>query len=253
MHKLAIGVGLLSLLACSAGPVEADSAIVEDFVAFDKAFIPSLVLTKQGKVEPAAKAMELLMQGWEAFKSKHYESKAPDTEWKTDFDRIEKHILVAASMVKTAKGLIPAHEELEKVRLIALQLRQRNDIGYYLDLLIEFHDPMEEIFHTGKDISPEDLDEEAMKSLSETVSKARALWQQAREAPFEQDLYGFTAPMVQKMKGYHEAEQRALDRVAAAIGSNDKAAITKAARGVKSSYAMLYKMFGDFENVNGRN
>ena len=252
MHKFAIGVGLLSLFACSAGSVEADTTIIEDFVAFDRAFIPPLVLTKQAKVAPAATAMELLTQSWAAFKGKHYESNVADVEWKADLDRIEKHILDAASMVQNVEGLMPAHEELEQVRTIALRLRQRNDMGYYLDLVIEFHDAMEVIYHAGKDISPESPDEEAIQSLSATVSKATALWQQVREAPFDKDLYGFTEQMAQKMQEYHAAEQRALERVAAAIGSGDKAAIKKTAKGVKANYAMLYKMFGDFERVKGK-
>ena len=50
--------------------------------------------------------------------------------------------------------------------------------------------------------------------------------------------------MVAQLKEYQKAEAVALDKVRMAIESGDKKAIIKAAKGVKSNYAQMYKMFG---------
>ena len=238
---------ILCLLFIMPAAVHAD--IKKDFVAFDRAFIPPLAITNQEKVNPSRKAMKILMQNWEEFKAKYYNSNPQDPKWKEDFDRIDRQIREAAKIVKDGTDLMAAHEALEEIRTITMDLRKRNNMDYFLDPLTEFHILMETIFHTGKDNSPEDLNQGMISDLKETVSEAQALWAKIGKVPFDKDLYGFTDQMVAQMKQYHSAETKALDMVQKAIETGDKKAIIAAAKGVKDSYAQLYKMFGDFDRI----
>ena len=108
---------------------------------------------------------------------------------------------------------------------------------------------MEQIFHTGKDNSPEDLDKGMIDDLKEATAEAKALWKKIGEIPFEKDVYGFSDAMVAQLKKYHKAETAALAKVDKAIDSGDKKAMIKAAKEVKSNYAKSYKMFGDFDRI----
>jgi soluble cytochrome b562 len=249
MEKRKLTLGMLILGFLFIFPAASHADIKKDFAAFDRAFIPPLAITNQEKVKPSRKAMKILMQNWEAFKAKYYESNPEDAEWKEDFDRIDRQIQEAAEIVKSGKDLMSAHETLEEIRIITLELRKRNNIDYFLDPLTDFHVLMEQIFHTGKDNSPEDLDKGMIDDLKEAVAEAEALWRKIGEIPFDKELYGFTDAMVAQMNGYLKAEAAALANVNKAIESGDKKAIVKAAKGVKTNYAQMYKMFGDFDRL----
>ena len=249
MEKRKLTLGMLMLGFLFIFPAASHANIKKDFAAFDRAFIPPLAITNQEKVKPSRKAMKILKQEWETFKAKYYDSNPKDPKWKEDFDRIENQIQEAAKIVKSGTKLMSAHEALEEIRIITLELRKRNNIDYYLDPLTQFHILMEQIFHTGKDNSPEDLDKGMINDLKEAVAEAQALWQKIEKTPFDKDLYGFGDAMVAQMKGFQKAEAAALDKVNKAIDSGDKKSIIKAAKGVKSNYAQMYKMFGDFDRI----
>ena len=249
MEKRKLTLGMLVLAFFFIFPAASHANIQKDFVAFDRAFIPPLAITNQEKVKPSRKAMKILKQNWEAFKAKYYESNPKDAKWKEDFDRIDRQIQEAAKIIKEGANLMSAHEALEEIRIITLELRKRNNIDYYLDPMTEFHSLMEQIFHAGKDNSPEDLDKGMITDLKEAVAAAEALWRKIGEFPFDKDLYGFSDAMVAQMKKFHEEEMAALGNVSKAIEAGDKKAIIKAAKGVKSNYAQMYKMFGDFDSI----
>ena len=134
------------------------------------------------------KAMKILKKEWEVFKAKYYESNPNDAKWKEDFDRIDRQIQEAGKIVKRGENLMSAHEALEEIRIITLELRKRNSIDYFLDPMTEFHTLMEQIFHTGKDNSPEDLDKGMINDLKEAVAEAQALWKKIGEYPFEKEV-----------------------------------------------------------------
>ena len=224
----------------------------KDFVMFDKAFIPPLALTNAEKVQPSRKAMKILKENWTVFQSKYLDFIADDPEWKGDMAKIGQQIAEADRIVASGKNLMEAHEALEEIRLITLEMRKRNHIEYFMDPLTEFHAYMEEIFHTGQDNNPDDLTDEDIKGLAFTLSEAIKLWNEIGGIAFDQDLYGFDDHQVTAMKNLHKGEAQSLARVDEAIKAKDKPAIIKSARGVKPNYAKLYKMFGDFEKVMGK-
>ncbi|MDB4443969.1 hypothetical protein N9174_01340 [bacterium] len=248
-HKIITGLAVLLLPLLLMGFTKTD--FKRDFVSFDQAFIPPLALTNQEKVKPSKKAMKILSQNWDVFRAKYYDANPQDSKWKEDFDKIDKVILEAKTTVGSGKHLMSAHETLEEVRWITLELRKRNHIDYYLDPLTEFHAHMEEIFHMGNDNSPEDIGSDEINTLKETLAEAEKVWTTVKSADFDPSVYGFNDQKMAKMKKLLKLESDALNNLKQALESGDKAAVIKAAKGIKPNYAKLYKLFGNFGQVMG--
>ena len=221
----------------------------KDFASFDRAFIPPLALTRGEKLKPSKKGMKLLKENWGTFKGKYYDANPKDPEWKEDFDKMEKVIMKAAALIKDGKDLIAAHEELEEIRIITMNLRKRNNIQYYIDPLTEFHSLMEEIFHTAEDHDPQDMTEKDIKELADLSSKALKLWKEIGDSKFDKNLFGFNNKKMGKMKKLYEMESAALDKLKKALEKKDRPMIKKAGMGIKPNYAKYYKLFGDFESI----
>lgn len=223
--------------------------IVKDFASFDKAFIPPLALTNQGKLNPSKKAMNILNQSWNSFKAKYYESNPKDANWKSDFDSIEIAIMEANGIVDKGGDLMPAHETLEEIRIITMDLRKRNNINYYIDPLTEFHSVMETIVHTASDNEPEDIDKAVIEEISEALAEAKTLWAGLGKFPFNKDAYDLNEKKAGAIKKLYKVEKEALNKLTKAIESGDISAIIAASKGVKPNYAKLYMQFGDFDSV----
>ena len=193
--------------------------------------------------------MAILNQNWSQFKAEYEKYNPADPDWKKDFDYADAQIKKANEIVNSGKELMSAHETLESVRIQFMELRQRNNIDYYVDYLTEFHEYMEAIFHTGKDNPPESLTEDDIDDLKNHYEEAARVWQKITTASFDKALYDFNDQKAGKMKSFITKETDALNRLKKAIGSKDNTKIVKACMGIKPNYAQLYKLFGNFERV----
>ena len=243
-----ISVILLALFLLLAGFTNIN--ILKDFASFDRVFIPPLALTNQDKLKPSQKAMHLLNKNWTSFKTKYYDANPQDPKWKGDFDKIEQQISEATKIVESGENLLHAHEALEEIRSVTLDLRRRNNIEYYIDSLTEFHFLMEAIYHTGADNEPSDLDEGVIAELNDLTDEASALWRKIEAQSFDKALFGFNEKKITKMMGLIKAEAEALTKFKKAVNSRDKTAIIDMAKGVKPNYAKMYMMFGDFDSIS---
>jgi hypothetical protein len=222
---------------------------IEDYASFDRAFIPPLAITQQEKVKPSKKAMKILKPAWSQLKDKYYHAQTSDDTLRKDYDKIEEQILKAEQIVNSGKDLMAAHETLESVRYILMDLRLREGISYYPDILTKFHEYMEEMYHSGADAAPEDLDEDFIYALHSTLKEGLVVWEAVKNAPFNPTEYRFSEKKAQMRKKLIIEETTALKRLEDAISSKDNTKIIKAAKGVKPKYAQHYKLFGDFEKV----
>jgi hypothetical protein len=89
-------------------------------------------------VEESKLAMKFLKEDWAAFKKKYYSAQPNDVQWKKDMDKVEDLIMAADKTVASGKDLPNAHEDLEGVRMILLEARQRNKIDYFPTTLPNF-------------------------------------------------------------------------------------------------------------------
>ena len=117
-----------------------------------------------------------------------------------------------------------------------MELRLRNNISYYPDLLTEFHEHMEEIYHSGADARPEDFDEDDVYALKETLQEGLVVWEAVKNAPFNPVEYRFSDQKARMREKLIIEETAALKRLEDAIAGGDKEKIIAAARGIKPKY-----------------
>jgi hypothetical protein len=244
---LMVMVGLSFVLAPLTG--YGQDALIKDTAVFDKAFIPALFVTGQGKVQESKLSMKYLKEGWETFKKKYYSTQPKDLQWKKDMDEVEELIMSADETVTSGKELPSAHEDLEAIRTILMDARQRNKIEYFPDLLTEFHGVMEEIFDTVDKKKPETLSDKDIQILGDLLPDAQEAWDAAKKAKFDAALYGFKPEQVQKMKNLHKEEEDALLALKGAFEKRNKADIIKHALSLKPKFVAVYLLFGDFERL----
>jgi hypothetical protein len=250
MRRTAILMALTAAMIFTATGFATDD-LMKDFVSFDRAFIPPLAFTNQEKVKPSKKGMGILKENWTTFKARHYEANPKDPQWKKDLDGIEERILRAGRIVASEKSLMEAHEILEEIRYVFMNLRKRNGMDYYIDHLSEFHGHMEAIMHTASERDAGSFTTKDGEYIDRECGQAVKIWERIQTLPFDKLLFGFDDQKVAAMRDLMEKETQALQRLKKALEGEDKARIIESAKKIRPNYAQLYKMFGDFDRVTG--
>ena len=235
---------------------------LKGYAAFDKVYIPALVLTNQGKVEESRKAMKLLNQNWEPLASKHYAVAQNNIRLQRNLNKIQTAIRTADKIVDGGENLKDAHELLETIRFILMEIRRNNLTlalkdpnkraalpRYYIDYLTEFHEPMEAIVLTAKGKTPETLTDEDVAKIKEELAEASKLLITIENVEFEQSIYGFSDEETETMRGYIKQETESLDKLRKALEGKDEEKIIRASIEVKPVFVKLFTMFGDFESL----
>jgi hypothetical protein len=225
--------------------VKAD--IVTDSAVFDKAYIPALAVTSQNDPEKSKSAMIKVNQSWSAFSSEYRQYKSGDDAWKKGFSDIDKWITKADGIVANGSGMTEAHNALETVRVILMQLRKKHGIDYFVDYQTAFHEPMEEIFLMAKGKTPETLTQQHIDSIRSLMPSLAARWSALQNAKFDPRQFGFDNARTAKLKQLMEAENNAIDALNKAITASDKSAIIQCAAAIKPPFAQIFMLFGEFQ------
>lgn len=236
------------LLAALWLPLASFAGLKEDMVALDRAYIPALAVTTEGKLAESQRAMEQLNRQWATFKRQHAASKGGDQQWKTDLANIDRMIADANKVVAGGTDLVKAHEALEGVRFTLLEMRARSRMPYYLDALTRFHDPMEEIVLAAKDKTPETFGDADIAKIRAALPEAAKRWTTVKATRVD-PAFGLGAEQRQKLDQLIANEDQALENLKQALAGNDKAALIKAAVAIKPAFARIYVSFGDFAPV----
>ncbi|MBW1848278.1 MAG: hypothetical protein JRG81_15420 [Deltaproteobacteria bacterium] len=249
MNKKIFCIALVITLMPLTGCTKTDT-LINDFVKFDKAYTPALFLTNLEKLNPSKKSIAKLKEEWSSFKGKYYEYYKEDPQWSRDFDKVDQSIMEADKIISSNGDLIEAHEALENIRYTFIKTRRRNNIDYYIDYITDFHDPMEHIVLRAKGKTPETLKEEDIEFIENSLPEVLKLWDAIKSAKFDKDLFFFNEEKVKKMQGIIKAETMALEDLKGALKNKSaKENIIKKAIGIKKNFALLFKLFGDFEGL----
>ena len=236
------------LLAALCLPLTAFAGLKEDMVVFDRAYIPALAVTAEEKLPESQRAMEQLNKQWAVFKKQHAATKGDDKKWKSDMAEIDRMITEANKVVTSGVDIQNAHNALEGVRLIMLDMRARSKMPYFLDVVTGFHDPMEEIVLLAKDKTSATLGAEEIGKLRAALPEAEKRWA-AVKATRVDPAFGLNPEQQDNVAKLIANESAALETLKQALAGDDRAAIIKAAVSVKPPFAKLYMSFGNFEPV----
>lgn len=226
--------------------VNAADDLTKDMVHLDQVYIPALAFTSEEKIAPSREAMKSLKQVWTSFKARYQENTHGDTQWKSDFDKVDSFIRAADKIVTNGKNIKDAHEELEQVRIVFMHLRERNHIEYFIDYLTRFHEPMEEIVLAAKNKNETTLSEKDIDLIRHVLPMAKELWRSTSDAKFDALTYEFNNTQAANLHSLVEKETRSLNRLEKALVNGNKKEIAEAAVSIKPNFAKIFKSFGKF-------
>jgi len=235
---------LVGLLFAVSAPM-ANADIIKDMVHFDQAYIPVLATTSDEKLIAARKAMKALKLQWQSFSQKH-ELYGDDPNWETDMDKIGSRIAAAEKIVTDGKKIKDAHEELEHIRIIFMNMRERNGIDYFIDNLTLFHEPMEEIVLTVKGKTPDSLSASDIERIKHHLPKTMLLWEVTGKAKFDPAVYEFNPQQASSLHELIKKEQQALANLQKALAAGDKKQVIATGMAIKPNFAQVFKLFGRF-------
>lgn len=226
---------------------EKTGLLVQDMVVLDRSYIAALKMTSQEKLIPSRKAMARLILVWEEFENNHRGMSKIDTAWQQDMDRVNDFIASANRTVSKGDNLKNAHEELEHVRTVMMEVRVRNQIDYFVDHLTRFHVPMEAIVLSVRGKTQADLSEETIVKMQSDLHRALSLWEKVMATPFDKDVFGFTQEKAKQLEMLREKELKALVSLEQALTGSNKKQIIQSGLEIKPFFAEMFMLFGNFE------
>jgi hypothetical protein len=219
--------------------------IVTDSAVLDKAYIPALAVTSQNDAEKSKAAMARLNRSWVTFSTAYRQYKPADDGWRIGFSEIDTWIAKADGIVVGGKNLTDAHNALEPVRVILMQLRRRNGIDYFVDYQTAFHEPMEDIVLTAKGKTPETMTQQDIHTIRSLLPALQARWDALQKAKFDPQDFGFDNARTAKLKRLMETQSDAIAALKKALAAPDKAAIIQSAAAIKPPFAQMFMLFGE--------
>jgi hypothetical protein len=244
MWKKHLSIWVFALGFLSASAVLAD--IVKDSAALDKAYIPALALTGQNEPEKTRAAMDKLKAAWAVYASAHRQHKAADEAWNKGFADIDSVITKADAIVARGTNVTEAHDNLEQVRIILMQLRRKNGIDYFVDYQTAFHEPMEAIVLAVKGKTPATLNTQDVDKIRGLIPPLDARWSALQNARFDPQQFGFDSARSAKLQQLIGAETQAIAGLKTALAEPDKAALIERAAAIKPPFAQMFMLFGAF-------
>lgn len=219
-------------------------------VAFDGVYIPALAQSSSASQKPeaapaAAAAMARLQKEWPALRTAMagaFGASAPEG-WAGALQQVDQQISLAARAT-AASQWHDVHEALEEVRLALMRVRVAARLGYFVDRLTAYHEPMEVIALTGAQLKPADLDAAKRADLRKAYSEASTLWKGIRSATVNPAVYALDARRLQQLQQGLADEDTALRNLGQALDGGDPAAILRAAAAVKPPFARVFTAFG---------
>jgi len=245
-----LAMGLTAIRpACAGEPAEQLGGALSD--QFEATFQAWNALYKQALVgtnRPDARADTLLsatndaLGAWLVVLDRFYESPpsvyAADANWQRDLATMTGYLEIAPRLLASGR-VMQAHWALGPVRSVLLDLRRRNGISYYGDVLFEYHNVMERACDPII-ADPNSVTRPSLPGIACRVRDARTAWQ--RVLDFRPN------PASESESDKHREllarEANALQQLEAAVTSGDAASITSAAQEVKAHYRALYLAFG---------
>jgi hypothetical protein len=236
--------------ACAGEPAEQLGAgpLTDQFEVTFQAWNALYKQALVGTNRPDARADTLLsatndaLAAWLVVLDRFYESPpsvyAADANWQRDLAAVTGYLEIARRQLASGR-VAQAHRALGPVRSVLLDLRRRNGIAYYGDVLFEYHNAMERACDPII-ADPDSVTGASLPDIAGRVRDARTAWQHVLDFSF--------APVDEGEREKHREllahETETLQQLEAAVTSSDLALIASAAQEVKARYRELYLAFG---------
>ena len=173
--------------------------------------------------------------------------------WSSNFTAINTAIVHAKTIAEnatTTAELIPAHDELEAIRVAMYELRwSYENFAFVMDRVTEYHNAMEPIAIAVKGMTdPAQVDQSAKDAISAALPTAQNSIAGLEEAVSTMDIaaFGFDEAWHTAQMGSVAFQFQNLDNLEAALEEDNATAILQYAQMVKPKFVGLFKAFGAF-------
>lgn len=207
---------------------QADQALAKASAAYYAA----LVSSARGSIDATNRQLLLLASRWDAalrqLRAVSPQALNQDPEWARALDKAGA-LLARARELARARDIAGAHAELEEMRLMLHEIRERHNLWSFDDHLAEFHEAVERVTgHTSSrseiNFTPKDY-----QDVDEDLRAARASW--------DTILKGDAA--VRSTAAWQQASRgtsAALQDLSRAVSASDRAGVARAGEQLKTSY-----------------
>jgi hypothetical protein len=200
----------------------------------------ALLATKGGNAEGAGRMLARARVTWYGLLYRHWENPpaqfAGDEDWRRDLATITGYLHVAESLAQ-AGGMYAAHDALEPIRSLWLDMRERNEIPWFGDQLTRYHDIMEPLVawgtgDTGRYVTPDNIDE-----FEQAYAQLETAWRELTRAPMPR---GNTRRFMMLMR----QEGKAVADLQQAIHTRNWGVIPEVCEELKAAFVPLFMGFG---------
>jgi hypothetical protein len=244
------------VVLCAIG--SAQSAQLDDMLAFDSVYMLALASSTSASQDPAAiakakAAITALQRQWPALMQRLSATwgAKPPARWQQTLASVGLRINSATDAARRSEWK-QNHEWLEPVRIELMQARQRQSMDYFVDRLTAFHEPMETLALAGSTLWTDQLDAKHRAGLEQAYAKARTLWRGVELNAVDAAVYGLSAPRQAQLHKALDEETVALSQLSDALRGNDNGLLLKAATALKPPFAKAFTAFGQADSEPSR-
>jgi len=240
LRRLPLALVLLAVTGCR----ELD--IIGDTAGLDRHFVPLLVAARSGDSTTARLRLKTFLPEWTRYRDRYRGYIEADSLWTPDFEQLDTLITEAAFIIDSEDYLPDAHENLEDVRMILFELRERNDIDYFVDYLNEFSELAGQVGAITRNHPADTLTEQEIASLTALAASARGVWDDVEETEFDAASFGFDGSRQARLEDGVLGVAALLSRFEQALAGRNQADIINAGTALRPESDELYLLFGDF-------
>lgn len=120
-----------------------DAALVKDMVVLDKAYIPALLMSRDGNVVHSKEAVDELVKSWAIFHTKWKDTVNKD--WRKDFEGVDTLLQESVGLVADSQNINQAYPRIDLIRRILGGLRLKQDIPYFLDFVTATENALKDV------------------------------------------------------------------------------------------------------------
>ena len=206
----------------------------------------SLLATSRGAAERAPQPLARSREAWYSFLAYWYATPPPeyaeDARWQADLASITGHIHMA-EWLATSGEMYSAHETLEPVRRIWMDIRTRNGVRWLGDEITRYHDVMEPVVLWGTGQARGGVTEENIEEFEAEVAALVEAWRDLAQFRFRPRAPRGPGGQLQYRIFMTEANE-AVNRLYRVVEEGGIEDIPEAARQVKATFLPLFMNFG---------
>ncbi len=228
-------------------------ALTAEMAQVSRAYVPALFYTNNTAaplpIAAAGKAaLSRLDSRWQAFVVNSAATFPPATTAKP---AVDTHLLAANNTLDQVStypaDLSAAHEHLEDIRTVMLQMRRDNGIDDVMDTLTLAHRSMGDVVaaFTGA-TTPALLTQQHKADLTVQLANYTSAFNTLAARKIDSELFGFSPAKTQGIQAAVSASKQNNTALQDALLLNDNAAILAAANKVKPLFVKLFLAYGDF-------